>query len=209
MLYFLQPTGVEWSAFLEWIIKQMTCSLLPAAGTWLYSNKPYYPPLFVCLRALRWNTMRGTDNVSDALFSNISMNNKKKQKQKRWHPMKIKQKRTDWSAWGHFWSRKKRRLLHRWVFSSYGEEVEGTGMLGCYSAAAYVQRAIKVKDLQFSPGPQQPRTLLGITENDLQGGWTVRLPKLQWLLGNPNHIIPHKDWKQQRSSVISTKSKDK
>lgn len=43
-------------------------------------------------------------------------------------------------------------------------------MLGWYSAAAYVQRAIKVKDLQFSPGPQQPRTLLGITENDLQGG---------------------------------------
>lgn len=41
---------------------------------------------------------------------------------------------------------------------------------GWYSAAAYVQMAIKVKDLQFSPAPQQPRTLLGITENDLQAG---------------------------------------
>lgn len=58
------------------------------------------------------------------------------------------------------------------------------------SLAAYVQRVIKVKDLQFSPGPQQPRTLLGITENDLQGGRTVRLPKLPRLLRNQNHIIP-------------------
>lgn len=64
-------------------------------------------------------------------------------------------------------------------------------MLGCYSARAYVQMAIKVKDLQFSPAPQQPRTLLGMTENDLQAAGTVSLPKLQRLLGNQNPIIPH------------------
>lgn len=56
------------------------------------------------------------------------------------------------------------------ILSSDGGDVEGAGMLGWYSAAAYVQMAIKVKDLQFSPAPQQPRTLLGITQNDLQAG---------------------------------------
>lgn len=54
------------------------------------------------------------------------------------------------------------------------------------SVSAYVQRVIKVKDLQFSPGPQQPRTLSGITENDLQGGRTVSLAELLGLLRNQN-----------------------
>ena len=34
--------------------------------------------------------------------------------------------------------------------------------------AAYVHGVIKVKDLQSTPGPQQPLTLSGITEHDLQ-----------------------------------------
>lgn len=41
---------------------------------------------------------------------------------------------------------------------------------GCESSplAAYVHGLIKVKDLQSTPGPQQPLTLSGITEHDLQ-----------------------------------------
>lgn len=35
------------------------------------------------------------------------------------------------------------------------------------SIGAYVHRAINRKDLQSSPGPQQPRTLSGITYDDL------------------------------------------
>lgn len=55
-----------------------------------------------------------------------------------------------------------RTLLEPWkapaasevgILCSDGEDVEGAGMLGSYSAAAYVQMAIKVKDLQFSPAP--------------------------------------------------------
>lgn len=166
----------------------MTCSFLPAAVTWLYSNKPHYPSLFVvCPHALRWSTIRGTGCASSALFS-----------MKIWIKRisgiryKIKHKRAELHAEGGFMEPEKAPASSEDGFlCSDGEEVEGAGMLGCCSSAAYVQRAIKVKDLQFSPGPQQPRTLLGITENDLQGGWTVSLPKLQRLLGNPNHIIPH------------------
>lgn len=64
-----------------------------------------------------------------------------------------------------FWSRRERRLLQRWVIFAVSKKGCRTG-----SVAAYVQRVIKVKDLQFSPGPQQSLTPSGITENDLQGG---------------------------------------
>lgn len=85
-----------------------------------------------------------------------------------------------------FWSRRERRLVQRWVIFAVRKKGCRTG-----SVAAYVQRVIKVKDLQFSPGPQQSLTPLGITENDLQGGRTVSLPKLPRLLRNQNQMNTH------------------
>lgn len=165
----------------------MARSLFTAAGTWLYSNKPHYPLLFVvCPHALRWSSVSGWQCFCGSVFYYLN------EWKNRWHSVKNESKKAQnglhEDAFGAVESAAASEVG---ILSSDGGDVEGAGMLGCYSAAAYVQMAIKVKDLQFSPAPQQPRTLLGITGNDLQAGWTVSLPKLQRLLGNQNHIIPH------------------
>lgn len=52
----------------------------------------------------------------------------------------------DWER--KIWSRRERRLVQRWLVFAGKKKGCRTG-----SVAAYVQRVIKVKDLQFSPGP--------------------------------------------------------
>lgn len=128
----------------------MTCGIFLPTGAGLYSNKPHYHLLFVVsVFTLCWNT-----KPASHVFSCIILTIYRRKEKIIWVTVRLheqqkdqtKWKRTEWNGRGRFgaadtvgWFSGGLPLLRR------GRR---TG-----SVAAYVQRVIKVKDLQFSPGP--------------------------------------------------------